>query len=63
MKDNKSLSTQWEMKKEWGIELYVCCCRNERSAIAWFRLFVWKFVGLKEGVESGICAFCQEEEN
>jgi len=40
------------MKKEWGRELYVCCFYlNERSAIAWFRLRVWKLIGLREGVE------------
>jgi len=52
------------MKKEWGRKLYVCCFYlNERSAIAWFRLQVWKLIGLRGGVERVICLFCWEKEN
>jgi len=58
MKDKKTLSAWWEMKKEWGRELCVCCFYlNERSAVAWFRLRVWKLIGLREGVERVICPF------
>jgi hypothetical protein len=59
MEDKKLLSAWWEMKKEWGRELCVCCFHlNERSAVAWFRLRVWKLIGLREGVERVICPFC-----
>jgi hypothetical protein len=53
MKENKSLSAYWKMK-EWGRELYTFCCKlNDRNAIAWFRLGIWKLRGLRKGVERG----------
>ena len=38
MKENISLSAQWEMKKGWGRELYtlyIYCKPSERNAKAW----------------------------
>jgi hypothetical protein len=42
MIENKYLSAYWNMKKEWGRELYTFCCKlNDRNAISWFRLGIF----------------------
>lgn len=46
------------MKKEWGRELYVFAFIWERSAIACFRLGVWK---LREWGERVICPFVRRK--
>jgi hypothetical protein len=38
IKEKRSLIFHSEMKQEWAREEYiVCCTRNERSGLAWFR--------------------------
>jgi hypothetical protein len=36
---------------------------NDRNVIEWFTLGMWKFRGLREGVERGRCPLCEAEEN
>jgi hypothetical protein len=51
------------MKKEWGRKLFISCFYlNESSAIAWFRLLVWKLTGLREGVEKVMSFLLGERE-
>jgi hypothetical protein len=51
MREKRSISAYWEMKKEWGRELYSTsfCKFNERNAIAWFGLGIWKLRVLRKG--------------
>jgi hypothetical protein len=38
------------MKQEWATEEYtVCCTRNERSGLAWFKTGTWKLRGMRKG--------------
>jgi hypothetical protein len=51
------------MKQEWAREEYiVCCTRNERSGLAWFKTGIWKLRGMRKGFEKGICPLCSEDE-
>jgi hypothetical protein len=37
------------MKKEWAREEYiVCCIRNERSGLVWFKTGIWKLRGMRK---------------
>jgi hypothetical protein len=47
VKENWSLVAYWDIKKS-GERT---CNMHERSAIAWFRLGMWKLRGLKERTE------------
>jgi hypothetical protein len=41
MKDKKSLVSYWNMKEEWGRDLYIDRCNlSERIALSWFD---WEF--------------------
>jgi hypothetical protein len=52
------------MKQEWAREEYiVCCTRNERSRLAWFRTGVWKLGGMRKGFEKGRCPLCSADED
>jgi hypothetical protein len=52
------------MKLEWGKEKYtVCCVRNERNGLGWFKPGVWKSRGVKRGFVKGRCPLCREEED
>jgi hypothetical protein len=45
------------MKQEWAkVEYIVCCTRNERSGLAWFRTGIWKLRGMRKGFEKGRCS-------
>jgi hypothetical protein len=42
------------MKLLWDREDYVMCCsRNDRMWIAWFRAGIWKLRGIRKGLEIG----------
>jgi hypothetical protein len=43
--------------------LSVCCIRNERSGLAWFRTGIWKLRGMRKGFEKGRCPLCSEDED
>jgi hypothetical protein len=52
------------MKQEWAREEYiVCCTRNERSGLAWFKTGIWKLRGMRKGFEKGRCPLCSEDED
>jgi hypothetical protein len=52
------------MKQEWAREEYVVCCtRNERSALAWFKTGIWKLRGMRKGSEKGRCPLCSKDED
>ena len=60
MGDKKCVSAYWEMEKKWGRELYTSCCKlNDRNAIAWFKLWIWKLIGLGKGEERGRYPVCK----
>jgi hypothetical protein len=45
-----------------GQEYVMCCSRNDRRGIAWFRAGTWKSRGMRKGLESGRCPLCNGEE-
>jgi hypothetical protein len=52
------------MKQEWAREEYiVCCTRDERSGLAWFKTSIWKLRGMRKGFEKGRCPLCSEDED
>jgi hypothetical protein len=52
------------MKQEWAREEHtVCCTRNERSGLAWFRTGIWKLRGMRKGFEKGRCPLCSKDED
>jgi hypothetical protein len=52
------------MKQEWAREEYiVCCTRNKRSGLAWFRNGIQKLRGMRKGFEKGRCPICSEDED
>jgi hypothetical protein len=52
------------MKLLWAREDYVMCCsRNDRRGIAWFRAGTWKLRGMRKGSEIGRCPLCNGEED
>jgi hypothetical protein len=64
IKERRSLIFYSEMKQEWASEEYiVCCTRNERSGLAWFRTGIWKLRGMRKGFEKGRCPICSEDED
>jgi hypothetical protein len=64
IKEEKSLIFYTEMKQEWAREEYiVCCTRNERSGLAWFKTGIWKLRGMRKGLEKGRCPACSEDED
>jgi hypothetical protein len=44
-------------------EYIVCCTRNERSGLAWFRTGIKKLRGMRKGFEKGRCPLCSEDED
>jgi hypothetical protein len=45
-----SLIFYCDKKVEWGREEYtVCCTRNGRSGLAWFKTGIWKLRGMRKG--------------
>jgi hypothetical protein len=64
MTQRRSLIFYCEMKLEWAREEYtVCCTRNDRSGLAWFKTGIWKLRGMRKGSEKGKCPLCSEEED
>jgi hypothetical protein len=64
IKEKRSLILYSEMGQEWTREEYiVCCTRNERSGLAWFKTGIWKLRGLRNGFENGRCPLCSEDED
>jgi hypothetical protein len=64
IKEKKSLIFYSEMKQEWAIEEYiVCCTRNEKSGLTWFKTGIWKLRGMREEFEKGRCTLCREDED
>jgi hypothetical protein len=52
------------MKQEWAREEYiVCCTRNERSGLAWFKTGICKMRGIRKGFDKGRCPVCSENED
>jgi len=52
------------LEEEWGRELYTSCYElNERNAVAWFRLGMWKMRGLRKGAERERCPLCEVDKN
>jgi hypothetical protein len=52
------------MKQDWAREEYiVCCTRNERSGLAWFKTGIWKLRGMRKGFERRRCSLCSEDED
>jgi hypothetical protein len=52
------------VKREWAREEYtVCCTRNQRSGLAWFKTGVWKLRGTRKRFEKGRCPLCSEDED
>jgi hypothetical protein len=52
------------MKQEWAREEYtVCCTRNERGGLAWFKTGIWKLRGMRKGSEKARCPLCSEDED
>jgi hypothetical protein len=48
-----------DMQLEVGCEEYtVCCIRNERSGLAWFKTGIWKMREMRKGYENGRCPLC-----
>jgi hypothetical protein len=49
IKQKRSLIFYNEMKQELAREEYtVCCTRNERSGLAWFKAGIWKLRGMRK---------------
>jgi hypothetical protein len=49
IEEKKSLIFYSEMKQEWAREEYiVCCTKNERSGLAWFKTGIWKLRGMRK---------------
>jgi hypothetical protein len=47
--EKRSLICYCDMKFEWALEAYtVCCTRNERSGLAWFKTGIWKLRGMRK---------------
>jgi heterodisulfide reductase subunit B len=52
------------MKLEWATESYtVCCTRNERSQLAWFKTGTWKQRGNRKESKKGKYHLCREEKD
>jgi hypothetical protein len=62
VKEKKSIIFYSEMKQEWAREYIVCCTRNERYWLAWFKTGIWKLRGVRKGFEKG-CPLCSEDED
>jgi hypothetical protein len=64
IKEKRSLIFYSEMKQEWAREEYtVCCTRNERNGLAWFKTGIWKLRGMRIRFEKGRCPLCSEDED
>jgi hypothetical protein len=64
IKEKKPLIFYTEMKQEWAREKYiVCCTRNTRSGLAWFKTGIWKLRGMRKGFEKRRCPLCSEDED
>jgi hypothetical protein len=56
----KSLIFSCDMKSEWAREEYtVCCTRNEKSGLTWFKTGIWKLRGMREGYEKGSALYAE----
>jgi hypothetical protein len=56
IKERQSLIFYSEMKQEWAREEnIVCCTRNKRSGLAWFKTGIWKLRAMRKGYEKGRC--------
>jgi hypothetical protein len=52
-----------DMKCEWARKAYtVCCTRDERSSLAWFKTSIWKLREMRKESEKGRCSLCRGEE-
>jgi hypothetical protein len=40
----------------------VCCTRNERNGLAWFKTGIWKSRGMRRGSEKERCPLCKKED-
>jgi hypothetical protein len=64
IKVKRSLIFYSEIKQEWVREEYiVCCTRNERSGLAWFKTGIWKLRGTRKGFAKGRYPLCSEDED
>jgi hypothetical protein len=56
LSEKRSLIFYRDMKLLWDKEHYVMCgSRNDRMGIAWFRASIWKWRGIRKGLEIGRC--------
>jgi hypothetical protein len=61
IREKRSLIFYYNMKLEWARKEYtVCCTRNERSGLAWFKTGIWKLRWMRKGLEKGRCPLCSE---
>jgi hypothetical protein len=52
IRKKRSLIFYCDIKFEWAREEYtICCTRNERSGLAWFKTGIWKLRGMRKEFE------------
>jgi hypothetical protein len=62
MRENKSLVTYWDIKKEYRRELYIHSYNMAQTkGIAQFTWDIWKLRGTRRTAEKGRCPLCNEE--
>jgi hypothetical protein len=64
LREKRPLIFYCDRKLEWAWEANtVCCTRNERSGLAWFKAGIWKLRGMRKVSEKGRCPLCGEEKD
>jgi hypothetical protein len=66
VRGKRPLISYCETKLEWDKEEYaVCCARNERSGLTWFKTGIWKLTvrGVRRGFEKESWAVCRKAED
>jgi hypothetical protein len=64
IRDNRPLIFYCDREFVWATESnIVCCTRNDRRGLAWFKTGIWKLIETRKGSEKGKHHLCREEEN
>jgi hypothetical protein len=63
MREKRSLVFYNELRRSWGNKLYIEVSTQEsRRGIEWWKMGIWRLMGVGGNTEQGMCPMCNKEE-